>query len=505
MSPSGERTSRRDPAAAHAAIERFLKVSVQPVLLEPGADHFVVDGDHLEVDYRNGRVTVHAWDQTRSLVRRVISVYGEKPGKLELVVEKFGKRQGRLLFLDLARPDSVNAPLRERRFSFREQFRCHLSLQFPDWKIAELSTETNLEYSLSPIYPRAFLRRGRSGLAALACPRAGGDAAGALSFGLIWLDYLRRRERRRPIEGLVLFLPQGLERTTCLRLRFLDPRTTQFFVYVYSADGYVDRVDPQDYGNLDTRLETYRSSRPLDARVESWIERLRRLLYVEEVPLSDGSVSLRVHGLQFARSAGAELLFGFGKMTAARESNLAEIERIARELARLRAEDGLDHDNPLYRQLPEHWLESQVRSRLQDLDASLEPGLLYGQVPAFAGGERGVLDLLAVDGRGRLAVLELKVSEDIHLPMQALDYWMRVKWHLDRDEFSQHGYFPGISLSKKVPRLLLIAPSLDFHPTTETILRYFSPEISVERIGLGVEWRKRLRVMFRVRGAEKPI
>jgi len=55
-----------------------------------------------------------------------------------------------------------------------------------------------------------------------------------------------------------------------------------------------------------------------------------------------------------------------------------------------------------------------------------------------------------------------------------------------------------------VPRLLLVSPSLEFHPTTETILGFFSPAIEVERIGLAVEWRKGLQVMFRLPGAQRP-
>jgi len=35
-------------------------------------------------------------------------------------------------------------------------------------------------------------------------------------------------------------------------------------------------------------------------------------------------------------------------------------------------------------------------------------------------------------------------------------------------------------------------------------IRFFSPEIDVERVGLGVEWRKGLQVMFRLSGAERP-
>ena len=81
---------------------------------------------------------------------------------------------------------------------------------------------------------------------------------------------------------------------------------------------------------------------------------------------------------------------------------------------------------------------------------------------------------------------------------------MRVKWHLDRGEFSAHGYFPGVALRSDPPRLLLVSPCLDFHPTTETILSFFSPLIDVERIGLGVEWRRELNVMFRLTGAQQP-
>jgi hypothetical protein len=43
-------------------------------------------------------------------------------------------------------------------------------------------------------------------------------------------------------------------------------------------------------------------------------------------------------------------------------------------------------------------------------------------VPALAGGDRGVLDLLGITRQGRLVVIELKASEDIQMPLQAVDY-----------------------------------------------------------------------------------
>src|SRR5207302_3678536 len=173
---------------------------------------------------------------------------------------------------------------------------------------------------------------------------------------------------------------------------------------------------------------------------------------------------------------------GLQSRRAIRSSNADELLQLAAELSRLRSPDAADRQNPLYQRNPEAWIESQVRNQIEEVDARLLVSPIYGQVPAFAATDRGVLDLLAVDRHGRLTVLELKASEDIHLPLQALDYWMRVKWHLDRDEFAAHGYFPGIVLCKQSPRLLLVSPALEFHPTTETILQFFSSAVEIDRV-----------------------
>ncbi len=489
---------RRCPAEAHAAIERFLNASRQPILLEPGEDPFPLEADSYALDWDGARLTVQVWDRTRNLVRRVAGLHGEEPGKVELVIEKFPKREGRLLLVDTARPALARMPARGRRLSFRERFRRLLGRQKPDWKVVGITTEQDLEHSLSSLYPRALLRKGRTGLAAMAAPPEGAPADGVLSFGLIWLDYLRRREPGLAIEGLLLFLPQGRERATCLRLRWLDPAAARVAACVYSPEDYAEAVDPADYGNIDTRLDPYRDpARALGGRAQEMLRRLGRLPGVEAVALPGGAVSLRVRGMEFAAAEGDTLRFGLTEKAAARESSFGEIEGLARELVRFRSAPAPDPTSPLYRLQPERWLESGVRAHLEEIDAALAPSPVYGQVPAFAGAERGVLDLLAVERGGRLVVLELKASQDIHLPLQALDYWLRVEWHLERDEFRERGYFPGMELRKEPPRLLLVAPSLEFHPTTDTILRCLSRRIPVERIGLGVEWQRKPKVVFR--------
>jgi hypothetical protein len=172
---------------------------------------------------------------------------------------------------------------------------------------------------------------------------------------------------------------------------------------------------------------------------------------------------------------------------------------MAEYLDGVRRGDCADCAHPLYQRNPEAWLESQVRANLRDIDSRLLPAPVYGQVPQFTAGERDVIDLLGVEKDGRLSVIELKATEDIHLPMQALDYWMRVRWHSEQGDFGANGYFRGVELRRDAPRLLLVAPALEFHPTNEKVLRYFDPGIEVERVGVGLEWRKDLKVMFRYR------
>jgi hypothetical protein len=140
----------------------------------------------------------------------------------------------------------------------------------------------------------------------------------------------------------------------------------------------------------------------------------------------------------------------------------------------------------------------------------LDPQHVYTQVSAVAGaGDRGVLDLLGITGDGRLAVIELKAEEDLHLALQGLDYWVRVRHHLHASqqgrqarasvdgEFQRHGYFTGLELSNEDPRLYLVVPALHIHPATERVLRYVSPRVEWHLLGLDERWRTRVQVVWR--------
>jgi hypothetical protein len=391
------------------------------------------------------------------------------------------------------------------RQAWKEQFRRLLKREFPEWQVQQISSDADLENSLSAVYPRALLKRGSRAWAAMLCPPERSAGSGLLTYALIWLDYLRRRELRLTVEGLAVFVPEQEQQPTTLRIPFLDPCAARFEVYLYSAQWDVKRLDLADYGNLETGLTPFQSPvTERDDRLRQWVERVCAVPGCQGVAQADGNIIVRVRGLEIARTGDGQFWWGLSRRRVAREHDWREIEMLAREVGRVRHPESLQREHTLHREAPERWLEAQVRWHLERVDATLLNQYVYGQVPAMAGCERGILDLLSCDESGRLVVMELKAGEDIHLPIQALDYWMRVLWHAQRGSFQKSGYFGGQSIQPVRPRLVLIAPALEFHPTTETILRFLAPHIETERIGVGVEWRRDLRVMFRLQGAERP-
>ena len=271
--PRVPRVDGRSAEKTRLAIEAFLKNSRQPALLEPGEELLAIGADNFSLEVRGERLTLQAWDRMRNLARRVTGIKQSTPARLEMVVERFGRREGVVFLVDLGRRAGSELGRRSERLVFRERFRLFLRRQFPEWNLAELSAEPNLQFSLSPAFPRAFLKHGQHGWAAIACPPEG-DAAAVVSFGLIWLSYLRARERRATVEGLALYVPGGREQAAALRLLCLNGAAARFELFAYTERDYIVGVDPRDHGNLDTRLEPSKGPEPRTPRGPEYPEAL---------------------------------------------------------------------------------------------------------------------------------------------------------------------------------------------------------------------------------------
>ncbi|MBM3736313.1 MAG: hypothetical protein FJW39_11055 [Acidobacteria bacterium] len=220
-----------------AGITDFLASAASPVLLEAGEEALPLAAGRFSLEPFGTRAVLQVWSDSRTLTRRVVSVTRRSAARLDLEVERFGKKTGMVAIVDQARPSVADPVKRAGRLALREKLREFLHRQFAGWTVAQLTAETDLEHSLSPVYPRALVRQGGHGWAAIASPAGVPAADGALAAGLIWLDHLRMRERRVMVEGLAMFLAEGSERTTCLRVECMNPAAARICVFTYNEEG----------------------------------------------------------------------------------------------------------------------------------------------------------------------------------------------------------------------------------------------------------------------------
>ena len=481
-------------------IERFLLGLARPVLTEPGREVLDLSACHYSLSTQYNKLLWHVWNDQSNLVRQITGIRKETAGRMEIQYQKFGKGPPGTLILAESRAAPEQVARRSQRARYAQALRRALGQLFPQWKVEELSTEADLEHSLSGRYARGMLRRGQQAWAVIGSGEQENPSAaeGILTYGLIWLDWLRRREPAKVITGLKIFVPPGRAATTLHRLAWLDSQLAQWEVYE-SGEG-LRRCDPADVGNLKTSLGPAAEPSRSPAPPPTWGERIEDISPVIAAHTGvDGFRSWAVRGLPFAKETSHGTVFGIGRSeTALDEHTFPHLEQLARKLLKFRTPESPDPHHPFFRLWPERWMQSQLVREIERLGYDRDAGAMVEQLPAVSGAERGVMDLLTLDSQGRLVVVELKASEDIHLPLQALDYWMRVHWHHQRGEFAQGRYFAGRQLQAEPPLLLLVSPALQFHAACEIVLRYFSPAIEAVRIGLNEDWRERVQVVLRV-------
>jgi hypothetical protein len=443
-----------------------------------------------------------------------------KTTTLRLQVQRMG--QNRPTRLDFCRDRDQRSPAARRaaRVAYEPRLRRALERNFPGFAIVRLTTGMDLERSFGPAYLRGLLRHGQRALAVVGVndQETQSTVDGALTVGILWLEACRlAQQERRVVEGLAMVVPKGMATLTRQRMAHLHPTAAKWQLYEFDQrEDALAAADIGDCGNLATRLVHSIDEGLARERFTDSIARIRAILPQSEVVvLSPALISFRCHGLEFAQAriahdprtfqSAQEIAFGVGPeervLNSENEPHFADLVRLA---AAVRHQDG-PKNHALWRMHPERWLESLAAANIAALAGRLQPEPVYAQVPAFAAADRAMIDILAITREARLAVIELKADEDTHLPLQGVDYWSRVAWHQSRGEFAQFGYFPGREISPQKPLLMLVAPALHVHPTTDTILRYLSPEIDWEVLGIDEHWREQIRVVFRKRPPRSPV
>jgi len=526
---SGAATEHIAPDALAKEIEDYLAEHPAAAVLEDGRVIFEMRSGRYSITQSHGRCLLQLWSEERNLIRTVVAIQA-RAQCLRLMTRRMGAPKPQALELVPTSDRRTPTARDTARRQYQRLLERALTRAFIGSKVDGMSSAMDLEHSFGPAYVRGRLLKGTAADAVIGVGAAESATTvdGILTLGVLWLDHCRRHsEGRRHFGGLKVVVPAGAWRTTAERMVWLNHGAAEFQLFTLDERSEeLVKVDIRDIGNLQSRLVHAFSGPAAIERCQAGLDRLLALMppgardRIEIHPRSVTEVGLLLYGLEFARVRHGlaahsfahkdELTFGAG----ANETPLTdENESFARELfARLfhSRHPGGTHNDALFRLQPERWLEARLRAGIDDLLPGLRGDTLYSQVPAISNSDRGMLDLLTLDRNGRLAVIELKADEDLHLPMQALDYWIRVRALNDDRQttpghasgrllsaFERQGYFGGAEVSLALPRLLLAAPALRVHPANEPVLRYFSPQIEWELIALSEHWRQELKVVFR--------
>jgi hypothetical protein len=421
-------------------------------------------------------------------------------------------------------------PAPERRGSYGAALAEMIVSHFVGARIERVNAGGHRAHSLPAQYARLVISLRNETVLVIGANdgEAQSEVDGALDAGLVWLaGFNERREARKRAKQLWLCLPKRRAQTSLERLTLTDTAHLGARIECFEIDeaqSELSALRPVTQAELiNSHERELQWPEPADNR-SRWRERITslapELIEVRYDALRD-TETYSINGLEFVRvlqtstiqraSFGVSAFSHSGHKSHASlppaqrltEANFSELADLTRTIAAYRSAESADRQHPFYRLRQEAWLESLLRRNPRALGPSLDPRFVYSQIPAWRADERSVLDLLAVNDEGRLTVIEIKVTEDRHLPLQGLDYWLRVEQARVRGEFERRGLFPSVRLSAQPPLLYLVAPRLRFHRTFKTIARCLAPEVEAYQLGLNSNWRAGVRVHTRERINER--
>jgi hypothetical protein len=380
--------------------------------------------------------------------------------------------------------------------------------RFTGYRVAQLTQRLDRAHSLSGAYLRVLLCRGESLCLVLILESCGREdtASGALTQALLWLNHIYQRQKRKKVVRICLIVPTPDVPPLQHRALFLNADRVKVEVLEYAKRGpkgieIKQPVSPRPpVENRDfcwPVLGPFRWN-PLLARVVDLAP-----ASIRRYPRFHQYDTLRLWGLEFARASGPErdqITYGVGaKRAELNEDRFEDLRSLVQEILYYRRPDTPDPEHTFYRLQSERWLEALILEEVQRLFPELVAESIYSQIPVYLENSSGRVDILAIDRSGTLVVMELKVTEDPDLPLQAVDYWGRVIHHNEDGDFDRRGYFSGMNLTRTRPRIYLISPVFSFHDSTESILRFLDPKIEVWKISVNEDWRCGVKILRRIR------
>jgi hypothetical protein len=476
-----------------------------------GGDSQALNQSELEIFVAQGRLLLGCWTEKGTRSWKIFSWEwtGEK-----LVLEASRRMGAERPVIELVPRASASAialtvkAARRARCEALAQLVCANQIAA---KLERVSLSPGARRGQPGRYARILLRLKHERIAVTGLVTAGrpSDADAFLAAALLWFKRTSERARAPYIQQLRLVVEKDLVRPVLQRVALLR-QSLRDAITLFEVD---QQVTDLTHFDVPTREELWkrrlrRFPPTLPAELSNAATRISAIVpnAIDTVSARQGE-TLRYLGLPFARVRrlmGNERVW-FGLEGSSRrlldERSEREFQNLLIDLQEHRAADAADRRHALYRNAAEAWLESLLRRDITKLDPGLIIAPLHAQFRTSRGGAISVrpIDLLALRHDGRLAVIELKVSEDREHVLQGVDYWQRVEAHRRRGHISKAKLFGNRKIKNESPLIYLVAPTLRVHPAFNTLARSIAPDIEIYRFDINEDWRSGVRVMRRMK------
>ena len=426
----------------------------------------------------------------------------------ELIAKGLGDRVLGLAVLDLLNKGEIK---QSREQAESNQLHPNPYTQHPSAKIERAALSPGMRRDQPGRYARIILRlpHERVAVTSIVAQSDPRNVDSLFSSALLWFARLQSSAKRPSINRLLIVVEKNILEATRQRHVLLRDSLRQRIELLLIDDDWLEIESTPRW----ERKYLWRKKLPRFPAVIEAVATDRGNQIVDIAPdaidvvASRHGQTLRYHGLPFARIRRVMerdyVWFGIegSRRRALGKYQRHEFAKLLDDLQTYRHENCRDRRHWFYRAAGEAWLESVLRRDISRLDPGLIIAPLHAQFRTSPGGAAGPrpIDLLALRHDGRLAVIELKVSEDREHVFQGVDYWRRVEAHRRRGHISSAKLFGDREISDESPLVYLCAPTLRFHPSFATLARTIAADIEIYRFDINEDWRTGVRVVRRER------
>jgi hypothetical protein len=464
--------------------------------------------EELDIAIDQGRLILSSWTEKGTRSWRIAAWEWSGQKLLLQTSRRMGAERQVLELIPRASAAAIAATVKAARQARCEQLACLCCSVLAGTKVERAALSPGMRRGQPGRYARIILRlkHERIAVTATVASTYKGDVDAFLTAALIWFTHASERARPPYIQRLWLVLEKSVIKSAMDRIALLrDSLKNAINVYEIDDDWQqlVEVAIPERREIFKKRLARFPPATAPE--ISEWAKAMvaSKPHAIDLVHARQGE-TLRYYGLPFARVRRLmdtdRVWFGVGPYRRMLdEKSEHDWDTLMQELREHRSADASDHHHALYRTASESWLESLLRRDITKLDPGLIIAPLHAQFRTARGGRLGVrpIDLLALRQDGRLVVIELKVYEDREHVLQGADYWRRVEAHRRRGHISRAKLFGEMKIRDESPLVYLVAPTLRFHPSFQTMARTIAPDIEIYRFDINEDWRAGVRVMRR--------